>query len=103
MIIIDEILVERPVGTEPNEKVCNFILSKAVQAGYKAITLQFECKRWTKEFPYTDFDKNQYEPFPSPFSKPFDKTGELEVISTLNELQNKNITHEIILLNRDLA
>lgn len=103
MTIIDEILKERPVGTDSNEKVCDFLLSKAIQAGYKTITLQFDCKRWTKDFSYIDLDGNQYELFPSPFSQPFEKTGDLEIVSTLEELQNKNITDKIVLLNGDLT
>lgn len=67
MKIIDKILKERPVGTDSNEEVCDFLLSKAIQAGYKTNTLQFDCKHWTKDFSYIDLEGTQYELFPSPF------------------------------------
>lgn len=103
MKIIEEILFERPVGTESNEKVCDIILNKAIELGCETIALPFECKRWTKNFSYIDLQGNQYEVFPSPFSNPFDESGELDIVSTLEELQNKNITDKIVLLQGDLT
>ncbi len=103
MKIIEEILFERPVGTESNEKVCDIILNKVIESGYETIALPFECKRWTKNFSYIDLKGNQYEVFPSPFSNSFDERGELDIVSTLEELQNKDITDKIVLLQGDLT
>lgn len=103
MTVIDKILAERPVGTGSNEKVCDLLLNKANQAGYETAALKFSCKRWSKEFSYIDTNGCQYELFPSPFSLPFEKSGELEVISTLEELQSKSITGKIALLSGELT
>ncbi len=103
MKIINRILKERPVGTDSNEEVSDFLLSKVIQAGYEANILQFDCKRWSKGFSYIDLEGTQCEIFPSPFSPPFDGIGELEIASTLEELESKNITDKIIVLSGDLT
>ena len=60
--------------------------------------MSFDCKTRIKEYSYIDFDGNQYEVFPSPFSQPFEGTCELVSVSTLQEFKNINIKNKIVLL-----
>lgn len=97
--IIEKIIVERPIGTESNERISEFLQGISVKMGYDVISLDFDCYRWEKGESFIGFRGNRLNLFPGPFSKSFVGEAEIVRISTLEELRNFNITGKIALLD----
>lgn len=100
---INDIIVERPVGTEANKKVCNLVKEEAAKAELSIISLPFDCLTWEKQASFVRFGNSKIEIFPSPFSQPVKSSGELVKIQTVEELGNTNLAGKIVLLHGELS
>jgi aminopeptidase YwaD len=101
--IFEKIIVERPIGTESNEKVTEFLQGISVKMGYHILSLKFDCYRWEKGESFIEFQGNRLNLLPSPFSDSFIGEAELVKITTLDELHNCYITGKIALLDGILS
>jgi len=103
MHVLNEILMERPVGSQANEQACDILLRKAARMGYDVQTIPFECKYWEKGTSCLEFSGNEIEIFPGPFSPSFQGARELTIVSDREELQMSNITDKILMLKGELT
>ena len=100
---LEEIVVERPVGSDANNSVLDIIQEEAFQRGCTVISLPFECKLWERGKSFIEEGNVAYEIYPSPFSKPYDGFGDIAVIQSLEELTRTNINEKILILQGEIA
>lgn len=101
-VITDEIGA-RPIGTENNRKANHFLKMKALQMGYDVISLPIECFLWEKDKSYMSHSVNSLEVFPSPFSEPFEGTGKVKYINSVEQLEWNDCNDRIIILHGDIT
>lgn len=100
---LNEIAIERPVGTEPNQHVLTAIQEEALQRGYDFILLPFECKTWRRGKSYIEAGNTTYEIFPSPFSEPYTGSGEMAVVHSSEELAETDFNGKLLFLRGAIA
>lgn len=89
---------ERPVGTETNKEILNYLEQEFMKSGYEVTSLPFDCVVWKHKKSIIKSEDIELEINPSPFSKPFNGIGEIVIIEYLKELQNQNLSGKIIVL-----
>lgn len=100
---LDEIVKERPVGTDPNQYVLNILQEEALQRGYDFILLPFECKVWERGKSFIETGNSSYEVYPSPFSKPYNGPGDMIVVHSLEELAEADFCGKLLFLRGAIA
>ena len=93
----------RHVGSKGNRDATDFFAETMWSYGFEVETQEFDCIDW--EFGKVELTAGA-ESFPalvSPYSIPFDGKGKLISASSVEELENKNFTGEILLIHDDLA
>lgn len=100
---LNEIAKERPVGTEANQRVLSTIQEEALQRGYDFILLPFECKVWKRGKAYIEAGAATHEIYPSPFSKPYDGSGDITVVHSLEELKTTEFSGKLLFLRGAIA
>jgi aminopeptidase YwaD len=103
MMNINDIILERPVGTEANKRVCELLKKEAAKAGLKIVSLPFDCLTWEKHPSFIQFGNVKVEVLPSPFSISFIGTGKLIKVYSLEELNKTDISNKIVLLYGELS
>lgn len=94
---------ERPVGTENNAKILNYLEQEFINAGYKVTSLPFDCIVWKQEKSKMKIENMEFDINPSPFSKPFNSCGEIVIVENFKELKNSDLNGKIIILSGELT
>ncbi|MBW6411190.1 M28 family peptidase [Clostridium weizhouense] len=89
---------ERPVGTETNAEILNYLEQEFMDTGYEVTSLPFDCVVWKHKKSKMKVENIELEINPSPFSKPFNGSGKAVIIEYLKQLQNQNLSGKIIVL-----
>lgn len=100
---LNNIIKERPLGSESNKNIISIIEKEALQMKYDVTSLPFECKCWEKDKSFIKVGDLSYEVFPSPFSKAYRGYGKISVINSLQELKSKDLNEKIVLLQGDIT
>lgn len=101
--LLELITRERPVGTESNTKILNYLEQEFINAGYEVTSLPFDCVVWNHEKSKMRAGNIELNINPSPFSKSFNGCGKAVIIEYLKELQNLNLNEKIIVLCGELT
>ncbi len=94
---------ERPLGTEANRQMAEFLRSAAERMGYEVQSLPFKCVRWSGGPSFVDRGGTRVEVFPGPFSKPFDKLCDAVAVSSTGQLKRARCEEKIVLLRGEIA
>lgn len=101
--LLELITRERPVGTETNNEILNYLEQEFMNTGYEVTSLPFDCVVWKHKESKIKSRHIELKINPSPFSKPFNGSGKIVIIEYLKELQNQNLSGKIIVLCGELA
>lgn len=96
--LLYEIVKERPVGTENNEKIIALLRKEFLDSGYKVTFLPFQCLVWRKGPSTLKVGNVELEIQASPYSRAFDGMGEGIIIDDLATLQTEHLTDKIVIL-----
>ena len=94
---------ERPVGTQANNIIMDYMKKEFRNAGYTVTSLPFSCLTWEKTKSFLKINEDIFEIFPSPFSRPFKGNAEILFVQSMDELQKYCCEDKIIILNKDIA
>lgn len=94
---------ERPLGTEANKQMAEFLRLAAERMGYEVQSLPFKCVRWSGGPSFVDRGGTRVEVFPGPFSKPFDKLCDAVAVSSTGQLKRVRCEEKIVLLRGEIA
>ena len=89
---------ERPVGSEKNNLLLDYIQQEMVQMEYDVISLPFDCFHWQSDESCLQVGDNEFQIYPGPFSKPFLGKSEIVQICSLDDLENSFLNGKILLL-----
>ncbi|PHV69744.1 Zn-dependent exopeptidase M28 [Sporanaerobium hydrogeniformans] len=96
--LLIEIVKERPVGTENNEKIIALLKEEFLALGCSVTALPFKCLVWKKGSSTFKIGDIELKIEASPYSAAFDGTGEGIVIDELAALQTTPLRDKIIIL-----
>ncbi|WRS28409.1 M28 family metallopeptidase [Oscillospiraceae bacterium MB08-C2-2] len=94
---------ERPVGTNANTELVEMIEQSLSEMGYTVQSLPFNCMVWNSGLSSINTDNQSITIEPSPFSEPFNGSGKLHLIKTLEQLENINCKDDILVLAEDMT
>ncbi|MCL2040141.1 MAG: M28 family peptidase [Bacteroidetes bacterium] len=97
---LSDFCVERPVGTEGNNKVIE-ILSKIFNTlKYNVIELPIDCNLWQADNSFIEQNSNKIEIFPSPYSQELKGNFPIQYVSNIEEIAMlKNYKGVLIFVN----
>ncbi len=96
--VFDIITKERPIGTTANDEVLDFLEEQFKNMNYSIQSLPFDCVVWEKGKSTLEVDNFIFEVQPSPFSVPFNGSGKLCIVKTVEQLKSINCEDSIILM-----
>ncbi len=94
---------ERPVGTKANTELIEVLEQHLTEMGYTIQSIPFNCMVWKKGVSSINADNQSITIEPSPFSEPFNGSGKLQLIKTLEQLENINCKDDILVLAEDMT
>ncbi len=94
---------ERPVGTNENTNLLEMIETYLRNMGYTIQALPFDCMVWNRGYSAINTNTQCITIEPSPFSEPFNGSGKLLIVQTLEELEAINCAGAILVLAGDLT
>ncbi len=99
--LLQQIVKERPVGTDNNERIISLLKEDFLEAGCKVTLLPFKCLLWRKGDSVLEIGDVQFKVEASTYSRPFSGTGEARVIETLEALHKAPLKDKIIILRNE--
>jgi len=93
----------RHVGSPGNRQATEFFARTVASFGFETEMPQFACIDWAYGEVYLQAGAETFEALAGPYSPPYDSTAPLVVVSSLDELQNKDSTAKIMLIRGELA
>jgi aminopeptidase YwaD len=103
MELLKEIAKPRPVGTQQNREITNYIESHLGSLGYETHKIPFSCKVWEAKESFVAIDGSKLTLQVSPYSQPFAGTRKAVVVRNLEELERVECEDKILFLTEDLA
>ncbi|SDG51585.1 Peptidase family M28 [Fontibacillus panacisegetis] len=94
---------ERPVGTKTNTELVKTVEKYLYDLGYSIHSLPFDCMVWNSGASAIKIDNQSIAIEPSPFSEPFNGSGKLNIVKTLEQLENINCKDAILVLAEDMT
>lgn len=94
---------ERPVGTQANNIILDYMANEFCNAGYTVTSLPFSCLIWKKAKSFLKINDDIFEIFPSPFSRSYEGNAEISVIESMDQLQKSCCEGKIVILSKDIA
>lgn len=94
---------ERPVGTKTNTELVKIVEKYLYDLGYSIQSLPFACMVWSSGASAIKIDNQSIAIEPSPFSEPFNGSGKLSIVKTLEQLENINCKDAILVLAEDMT
>lgn len=104
MYSIDQLAsMERPVGSDNNNLLNEALFQLFSQNGYDVKENKFICKLWHSGKSYIDFNNKKYEVYPSAFTKGYSGTAQTVCASTIEALENIDLTGKIVFMTDELT
>lgn len=100
---LQRVAIERPVGTQKNAMLINYIEELFINEGYTVTSLPFDCNVWKCGESVIRIGTVKLSIYASPFSKYFNGTGNVLFISSLEELREKYLKDKILIIYGSLA
>jgi aminopeptidase YwaD len=100
---LNQIAIERPIGTENNFRVVKYIEKFAIKSGLKSKAFTLDCYTWKKESSFIMNDSVKFEIYPSPFSLSINEDLETVLIENTKELKDKSIKNKLVILHGEIA
>lgn len=94
---------ERPVGTNANTEINNYLEWQFRDFGFQVESLPFECTVWEKDESFLILGEKTFRVNVSPFSEAFDGKGDLVFIQSADDLQNTDCTGKFLLISGGLT
>ncbi|MBP2144545.1 aminopeptidase YwaD [Methanococcus voltae] len=103
MSYLTEIAIERPIGTEGNNKILELIKNELKSSKYTMESLNFKCLTWDNGNSYIKLEDNIYTIYASPFSKGYKGEGKVICCSKISDLKNPEIENNILILDGEIT
>lgn len=103
MELLERIARPRPVGSEVNRELTEYIGSCLRDSGYEVKELPFECKVWEGGEAYLRIDGKKLEVQVSAYSEGFSGVGKGIVAGSLDELKAADCKNKLLFLTGELA
>jgi aminopeptidase YwaD len=103
MLNFAEICIERPIGTNGNNRVINLLNDSFSALDYKVSELPFDCTVWESNNSFIEQNNKKMEIFPSPFSEELKGDFPVKYVSSLIELESINNFDGILVFKDDLT
>ena len=103
MLNFADLCIERPVGTEGNNKVIKLLEGAFSKLGYNILELPFNCTVWQSNKSFAEQNNKKIEIFPSPFSKNLKGNFHIKYVSSLMELQSIKDFKGILIFKDELT
>lgn len=94
---------ERPVGTEDNATINNFLEEQLGKMKFDMQSLPFTCTVWDSAASQMSIEDKSFDIFPCPFSKDFVGEGKLVFTDTYERLEQADCAEAILLLSGKLT
>lgn len=94
---------ERPVGTQENSMLINYLEKLFADMDYSTRSLPFNCLVWSKDNSTVNISGQKYDISPSPFSKPFSGAAQCIIVGSLDELKEADSRGKILILQNELT
>jgi len=88
MLNFIDLCVERPIGSDGNNKVIKLLNKEFNELKYKTIELPINCSKWESGSSFIEQNNKKIEIFPSPFSRELKGIFPIKYVSTLSELKS---------------
>ena len=99
MLNFPEICIERPVGSNGNNKILNLLNNAFSALDFKVSELPFDCTVWQSNNSFVEQNNKKVQIFPSPFSRELKGNFPIKLVSSLMKLENNELSIEIVSLN----
>ena len=94
---------ERCVGSEGNRKATTFFQDEIRSLNWEVFSREFNAIDWINEGATLEIGKNNFPVLVSPYSLGCDVKGELVLVTSINELGEKDLKGKIVLLHGEIA
>ncbi len=94
---------ERPLGSDANKRMAEFLRLAAEQMGYETTNLPFKCVWWTSGPSFLDREGAKVEVFAGPYSPAFDKRCDGIAVSSTGQLKRARCEGKIVFLRGEIA
>ncbi len=94
---------ERPVGTENNDAVNNYLEVQLDMMNYHLQSLPFTCTVWESSASQLSINDKNFDIIPCPFSEGYTGEGRLVFADTLADLEQTDCTGKVLLLGGGLT
>lgn len=101
--IMKNLLKERPVGSKNNMDILLYLEKLMVDMGYEVEKMPFTCTTWEPGESYLALNDRRLEIQASPFSQPFEGSGRLVFVKSLEELEMTNCQNCILVVGGELV
>ena len=98
MSYLNEIALERPVGTQNNTKINAYIREKSLINQLEVKTLDIDCFTWNKQESYFKINNEKFTIFPSPFSTNYKGKLSIVIVSNNQELEKTDCENKLLIL-----
>ena len=103
MLNFVEICIERPVGSDKNNKVLNLLNNAFSALDFKISELLFDCTVWQSNNSFVGQNNKKVQIFPSPFSRELKGSFPIKMVSSLMELKNIKDFNGILIFRNELT
>mgnify|MGYP001157879855 CR=1 FL=1 len=93
----------RPPGSKQNRQATDYFIKVVRFFGYQPQVSEFDCIDWEYGDVLLTTQGNSFSALAGPYSLPCDLRAELVEISTLEELENSDISSKLVLLHGDIT
>ncbi len=101
--IMKNLLIERPVGSKNNMDILLYLENMMVNMGYKVEKLPFTCTTCETGESCLTLNDRRFKIQASPFSQPFEGSGRLAFVKSLEELEAANCRNCILVVGGELV
>ena len=103
MLNFSELCVERPVGTNGNNKVMSLLHSAFNSLKYKIVELPFDCTVWQSNNSFVEQNNKKIKIFPSPFSIELKGRLPIKYASSVEELKKVKNFKGVLVFENELT
>lgn len=101
--LLKSIVKERPVGSITNNIILDVLEKEFLSAGYNIDSIPFDCVLWESDKSFIKIGGVEIDINVSPFSRPFEGSGEAIMIKSMEELQEKACQDKIVILYDEIT
>ena len=93
----------RRVGSNGNQAATAYFAEAIAEFGFQTVCPEFECLDWVNEGAQLTVGRESLAALVSPYSPGCQVSGPLAVVSTVEDLEAAELSHQIVLLRGELA